>query len=58
MLLEPILVTGAVFAVLLWAGLTYYVLHIDHYRTAARSVVSTLLSTLEDDEIRSLPVAE
>jgi HEAT repeat protein len=58
MLLEPILVTGAVFAVLLWAGLTYYVLHIDHHRTAARTVVSTLLATLEADDVRTLPVAE
>ncbi len=58
MMLEPILLTGAVFAVLLWAALTAYVLHIDRRRTAARSVVSTLLSALQADDVRSAPVAD
>jgi HEAT repeat protein len=57
MILEPILLTGAVFAVLLWAGLTAYVVHIDRHRTAARGVVSTLLATLQSDDVRALPVA-
>jgi HEAT repeat protein len=57
MLIDSLLLTGAVVAVLLWAGLTAYVVHIDRHRTAARSVVSTLLSTLQADDVRVLPVA-
>ena len=56
--LEPILLTGGVVAVLLWAGLASYVIHIDRRRTAARSVVSTMLSTLTAEAVRSGSVAE
>ncbi|MEO6212828.1 MAG: HEAT repeat domain-containing protein [Vicinamibacterales bacterium] len=57
-MLEPILLTGATFAVVLWAVLAVYVVHISRRRTAARSVVSALLQTLAIPEVRSSPVAE
>ena len=47
--LEPTLLTGAVLAVLLWAGLGVYVIRIDRRRTAARQVVSSVLSSLSSD---------
>ena len=56
--LEPILLTGGAVAVLLWGGLAAYVVHIDRRRTAARAVVSTVLATLREDDVRSEPVAE
>jgi HEAT repeat protein len=56
--LEPILLTGGVVAVLLWAGLAMYVLHIDRRRTAARAVVTTILDTLCAEELRAEPVAD
>jgi hypothetical protein len=56
--LEPILLTGATMAVLLWAAVAAYVVHIDRRRTAARSAVSTLLSKLTAEEMRTAPVAE
>ena len=56
--LEPILLTGGALAVLLWAALAAYVIHIDRRRTAARAVVSNVLATLSGREIRSVPVAE
>ena len=56
--LEPILLTGAVLAVLLWAGLALYVTHIDRRRTAARGTVSAVLATLESEDVRSATTAE
>ena len=56
--LEPILLTGGVVAVLLWAGLAMYVLHIDRRRTAARAVVSSILETLRAEEMRGAPILE
>src|SRR5215210_4944652 len=58
MMLEPILLTGAAFAVVLWAVLTYYVVHISTRRTAARAVISTVLETLNTPEVRSGRIAE
>ena len=56
--LEPIILTGGVVAVLLWAGLAAYVLHIDRRRTAARSVVAAILDTLSAADVRSVSTAE
>lgn len=56
--LEPTLLTGGVVAVLLWAWLAVYVIHIDRRRTQARGVVSDMLSRLTAGEVRSLPVGE
>lgn len=56
MMLEPILLTGATFAVLGWAALAAYVVHIDRRRAAARGVIASLLEKLDD--VRALPVAE
>lgn len=58
MMLEPILLTGAVFAVLTWAGLAGYVLHIDRRRSAARAVVAKILATLEADDLSGATVAD
>jgi hypothetical protein len=58
MMLEPILLTGAAFAVVLWAVLTYYVVHISTHRTAARKVVATVLETLNAPDVRSCRVPE
>ena len=55
-MLEPILLTGAMFAVFVWAVLALYVVHISRHRTAARAVVSTLIDTLNTPELRSLRV--
>ncbi|MBA2301502.1 MAG: HEAT repeat domain-containing protein, partial [Acidobacteria bacterium] len=56
--LEPILQTGAVLAVLLWAGLAAYVIHIDRRRTAARGTVRAILSTLQSEDVHATTVAE
>lgn len=56
--LEPILLTGGVLAVVLWAWLALYVTHIDRRRTRARDVVSSVLSTLTAQPVRSAPVEE
>ena len=58
MMLEPILLTGAVFAVLVWAGLTAYVLRIDGLRTAARDLVAAALTKLREADVTSAPMAE
>jgi HEAT repeat protein len=58
MLLESLLLTGAVFAVLLWAVLAAYVIHIDRRRTAAHRIVSTVLATLREEGLRAAPVAD
>jgi HEAT repeat protein len=50
--LEPLILTGAVTAVLLWAGLSAYVIHIDRRRTAARSIVAAVLAMLESARVR------
>lgn len=55
---EPILFTGGVLAVVLWAWLAAYVIHIDRRRTAARAIVSAVLVTLRSDEVRSAPMDE
>lgn len=57
-MLEPILLTGAVFAVLGWAALTAYVLRIDALRTAARDLVAAALSTLREQDVPAAPMAE
>ena len=56
-MLEPILLAGAVFAVLVWAALTAYVLRIDGLRTAARTLVTEALATLreQDDPLAPMP---
>ena len=58
MMLEPILVSGALFAVLLWATLTAYVLRIDKRRRAARARVTEVLARLRDDDAPSKPMTE
>src|SRR3954468_9019594 len=55
-MLEPILTTGAMFAVFVWAVLALYVVHISRNRTAARAVVSSVLDTLNTPDVRSLRV--
>jgi hypothetical protein len=55
-MLYPFLLTGAAFAVLIWAALAAYVVHIDRKRRAARSVVGEILDTLGAEELRSAPV--
>ncbi len=57
-MLEPILLAGAVFAVLVWAALTAYVLRIDGLRTAARELVTEALATLSDHDVPSAPMPE
>nr|MDQ3421353.1 hypothetical protein [Acidobacteriota bacterium] len=57
-MLEPILLAGAVFAVLAWAALTAYVLRIDGLRTAARKLVTEALATLSDQDVPSAPMPE
>ena len=56
--LEPILLTGAVLAVLLWAGLAAYVVHIERRRTAARETVQAILSSLESSEVQGASTPE
>ncbi|HJR60751.1 MAG TPA: HEAT repeat domain-containing protein [Vicinamibacterales bacterium] len=56
--MESLLLTGAVLAVLLWAALAAYVIHIDRRRTAARAVVSAVLTTLREEGVRSAPIGE
>jgi len=56
--LEPLLLTGAVVAAALWAGLAAYVIHIDRRRTAARSIVAAVLTTLESARLRHATEAE
>ena len=57
-MLEPILLAGAVFAVLVWAALTAYVLRIDKLRTAARQHVTDALATLRDQDQPWAPMPE
>lgn len=57
-MVEPILLAGAVFAVLAWAALTAYVLRIDGLRTAARRLVTEALATLSDQDVPSAPMPE
>jgi len=57
-MLEPILLAGAVFAVLVWAALTAYVLRIDGLRTAARELVTEALATLRDQDVPWAPMPE
>ena len=57
-MLEPILLAGAVFAVLVWAALTAYVLRIDKLRTAARQLVTDALATLRDQDQPWAPMPE
>jgi HEAT repeat protein len=55
-MLQPFLLTGAAFAVLIWAALAAYVIHIDRKRRAARGVVADVLHTLGATDVRSAPV--
>jgi hypothetical protein len=57
-MLEPILLAGAVFAVLVWGALTAYVLRIDRLRTAARELVAAALRTLRDEDVPDALMAE
>jgi HEAT repeat protein len=56
--IEQLTLTAASVAVLLWAGLSFYVLHIDRRRTAARSIVGAVLTTLESPKVRHAAEAE
>lgn len=58
MMLEPILLAGAAFAVLLWAAVTAYVLRIDRRRSAARGLVAAALATLREEDQPSAPMVE
>jgi HEAT repeat protein len=51
-MLHPFLLTGAAFAVLIWAALALYVVHIDRRRRAARAVVAEILAALDDEAVR------
>ena len=51
-MLHPFLLTGAAFAVLIWAALAGYVVRIDRKRRAARSVVREILDALNADGVR------
>jgi HEAT repeat protein len=57
MMLEPLLLAGALMAALLWAILSAFVLHVDRRRRSGRAIVSTVLSTLRHDDVRAAPVA-
>src|SRR6476619_2148626 len=57
MMLEPLLLAGAMMAALLWAILSAFVLHVDRRRRSGRAIVSTVLSTLRHDDVRAAPVA-
>jgi hypothetical protein len=52
MTLEAVLLAGATLAALFWALLSAYVVLIDRRRTGARAVVSTVLSTLQLEDVR------
>jgi HEAT repeat protein len=52
MTLDTILAFGAAAAVLLWAGLSGYVLHVSSRRRKAREIVANLLSTLRTEDLR------
>lgn len=56
--LEALIQTGAAIAVVLWAALSAYVIHIDRRRTAARSIVAAVLTTLESARLRHAAEAE
>jgi HEAT repeat protein len=58
MQLEPLILTSAVVAVLLWAGLSAYVVRIDRRRTATRSIIAAVLTTLESAKLRHADEAE
>jgi HEAT repeat protein len=57
-MLEPILLAGAVFAVLVWAVLTVYVLRVDSLRRAARELVVSALQTLREQDDPAAPMPE
>ena len=56
--LESLLLTGAVIAAALWAGLAAYVVHIDRRRTAARRIIAAVLKTLDSARLRQATEAE
>jgi HEAT repeat protein len=56
--MESLLLTGAVLAVLLWALLAAYVIHIDRRRSSAHAVVTAVLTTLRQEDVRLASVAE
>lgn len=55
-MLYPSLLTGAAFAVLIWAALAAYVVHIDRKRRGARAVVAEILARLNADAVRHAAV--
>ena len=57
-MLEPILLAGAVFAVLAWAVLAAYVLRIDRLRRTARDQVTSVLEALRERDDPSAPMPE
>jgi len=58
MMLEPILLAGAILAVLGWAALMVFVLRIDRRRSAARRLAASVLATLREQDVPSAPIAE
>ena len=56
-MLHPFLLTGAALAVLLWAALAMYVVHIDRKRRQARTVVAEILAALDDEAVRGTALA-
>src|SRR5687768_4569352 len=56
--LEPLLLTGAVLAVLLWAAMAAFVVHVERRRTAARDTVQAILSSLESSEVQGASIPE
>jgi HEAT repeat protein len=56
MMLEPILLTGAMAAVLLWALLSAHAINIDRRRRNGRSVIAGVLALLRSVELRGAPV--
>lgn len=50
MTFESVLLAGAIMAVLVWAALSAYVVHIDRRRTAARATVTSILEALRDGD--------
>lgn len=49
MIFESVLIAGACMAVLLWAALSAYVLHVDRRRRSTRTTLASILETLRQD---------
>jgi HEAT repeat protein len=56
MMFEALLLSGAVFAVLVWGALAFYVARIDARRRAARGIASSVIGELMLDELAGAPV--